>query len=235
MKKFILKANKRSVLGRKVKNLRLEGMLPANIYGKNVKSLAIQMKTSEFADVFEKAGETGIIEVSVGKIRKPVLVQNVQTDPVSGEVLHADFRQVDLKEKVKATIPVEIVGESPVEKSGLGTVVIQLDEIEVEALPSDLLEKFVVDASKLEEVDSAVYVKDLKGSDKVKVLTDGEQIVVKVEPPQKEEEVTLPEAPVEGEEKPAGEAGEEAGGQVPGEEAPAKEETAPVEEKPKEE
>ena len=209
--------------------------MPANIYGKNVKSMAIQMKTSEFADVFEKAGETGIIEVSVGKIRKPVLVQNVQTDPVSGEVLHADFRQVDLKEKVKATIPVEIVGESPVEKSGLGTVVIQLDEIEVEALPSDLLEKFVVDASKLEEVDSAVYVKDLKGSDKVKVLTDGEQIVVKVEPPQEEEEVALPEAPVEGEEKPAGEAGEEAGGQVPGEEAPAKEETLAVEEKPKEE
>jgi large subunit ribosomal protein L25 len=199
MTKLQLKAEKRKVVGRKVKTLRAKGMLPGNIYGKDVESVSIQINSKEFRDTFKKAGETSIVEISLGTETRPVLISEVQVHPATDEVLHVDFRQVNLKEKVTAQIPVEISGESPVEKSGLGTVVLLTRELEVEALPADLPEKFDVDASKLTEVDQAVKVSDLKVSGDVEIKADPEQIVVKVEPPQKEEEVVAPPAP-EGEE-----------------------------------
>lgn len=199
MTKVTLKAEVRKLIGRKVKLLRKEGVLPANIYGKDIKSISIQLNSKEFREVFKKAGETVIVEIQLGKEEvKPVLVSDMQIHPATGEILHVDFRQVNLKEKVSASIPVEIVGESPAEKSGLGTVVLVTQELEVEALPTELPEKFEVDATKLTEVDQTVKVSDLEVSKEVEIKTDGEQIVAKVEPPQKEEVVEAP-APTESE------------------------------------
>ena len=205
MDKHTIKAEKRKILGQKVKTLRKEGILPANIYGKKVKSLAVQLPLNEFEKIYKKAGETGIIEVSVGGTKKPVLINNIQRHPVTDLPLHVDFLQVDLKEKVTADVPVNLVGESPAEKSGLGTVVQHINEIEVEALPADLPEKFEIDLSKLTEVDQAVFVKTLPvDAKKVEIKNDAEQILVKVEPLRKEEEAP---APVESEEE--GEGAEE--------------------------
>ena len=147
--KITLKSEKRELFGRKVKRLRKAGKIPANIFGKKIKSEAVSIDNKEFIEVFEKAGETQIIDLT----GKPVLVSNTQVDPISGEYLHIDFRQVDLTEKIEAMVPVEIEGESPAEKQSLGTVVQQIHEIEVEALPTDLPEKIIVDASVLVEVD----------------------------------------------------------------------------------
>lgn len=195
-----LKVEQRKVLGRKVKNLRLEGVLPANIYGKKVKSEAVQVSTSDFEKVYAATGETGLVELTVGGKKRPVLINNVQTDPATEAVLHADFMQVDLKEKVSAQVPVELSGESPAEKEGKGTVVQYIDEIEVEALPRDLPEKFEVDLSGLEEVNVAVYVKDLSfDQSKVKIEEDPEGIIVKVEPPREVEEEAPPTEEVSGE------------------------------------
>ncbi|MGB6838724.1 MAG: 50S ribosomal protein L25 [Microgenomates group bacterium] len=218
MQKHTLKAEKRKVFGRKVKTLRNEGVLPANIYGKKVKSLAIQFPQKDFEKVYKEAGETGIVELALGKQKRPSLIHNVQVDPVSDAPLHVDFLQVDLKEKVVAAVPLELIGESPAEKQGLGTVVQYINEVEIEALPADLPEKFEIDLSKLAEVDQAVTVKDLPvKSKKMKIKSDPKQILIKVEPPRKEEEVAPPpteevveeeeavpaeEAAVEGEEKP---------------------------------
>lgn len=194
--KITLKSEKRELFGRKVKRLRKAGKIPANIFGKKIKSEAVSIDNKEFIEVFEKAGETQIIDLT----GKPVLVSNTQVDPISGEYLHIDFRQVDLTEKIEAMVPVEIEGESPAEKQNLGTVVQQIHEIEVEALPTDLPEKIIVDASILVEVDQAIYVKDLKVDKKVEIKTDLESIVVKVEPPTKEEVVeVVAEVPAEGE------------------------------------
>lgn len=229
MTKISLKAEKRTITGRKVKNLRKQGIIPANIYGKDVKSVSVQVKGKEFGEAFKKAGETGIIDLTLGKDVRPVLVGNVSLQPATGEVLHVDFRQVNLKEKVTAAIPVELIGESPAEKGGLGTAVLLVQELEVEALPTDLPEKFEVDATKLAEVDQAVKVADLKyDKSKVEVKAEPDEIVAKVEPPQKEEEIPAPtpqavegEAPAEGE-KPA------EGGEVKAEEKAAE---APQEKK----
>lgn len=195
MSTITLKSIKRDIFGRKVKQLRKKGLIPANIFGNNIESESISVDSKEFSTVFKKAGETQIIDLN----GKPVLVSNIQVHPVDGEYLHIDFRQVDLKQKIEAKVPVEIEGESPAEKQNLGTVVQQLDEIEVEALPADLPEKIIVDISGLVEVDQAIHVKDLKVSKNVVIKTDMESIVVKIEPPIKEEVVEVAPVAVEGE------------------------------------
>ncbi|MBL7036813.1 50S ribosomal protein L25 [Candidatus Microgenomates bacterium] len=204
MSNIKLKSEKRTVFGRKVKKLREAGKVPANIFGKKVKSNAITVDLKEFKKVYSEAGETQIIDLS----GKPVLVSNMTKDPVSEDILHIDFRQVDLTEKISAAVPIVIEGESPAEKQGLGTVVSQIDEVEVEALPTDLPEKIVVDVSILLEVDQAIYIKDLKVSSKVEIKEDADAIIVKVEPLQKEEEVVVavPAEGVEGAEAIEGEA-----------------------------
>ncbi len=199
MDKNVLKAESRKIVGRKVKNLRKQGLLPANVSGNKVKSLALQLPLSDFEEIYKEVGETGLIDLHVGSETKPVLVHNVQKHALTDEVIHVDFLQVDLKVKVEADVPVEVVGESPAEKQALGTVVQHLNTIKVEALPMDLPEKFEVSIESLAEVDQAIHVKDLKyDKAKVEVKTNEEEIVVKVEPPQKEEVIEAP-VPAEGE------------------------------------
>lgn len=208
MSKTILKAEKRVVEGRKVKNLRKKGFLPGNVYGKKVKSQSVQVNLKEFEKVYKEVGETGILTLDLGADGKPVLIHNLQLNPVSDIPVHVDFLQVDLKEKVEANIPVELVGESPAEKHALGTVVQYVNEIKVESLPMDLPDQFEIDINLLTEVDQFVSIKDLKyDKSKVEIKDDLESIVVKVEPPQKEEIVETP-VPAEGE-TPKEETGEE--------------------------
>jgi len=215
-----IKATKRKELGRKVKKLREKDLLPGNIYGKKVKSESITIELKEFKTIFKEAGETNIVNVALDGKNRPTLIHNVQTDPVTDIPLHVDFLQVDLKQKVTAQIPVEIVGESPAEKQGVGTVVQHADEIEVEALPAELPENFVIDASKLENVDDQVQIKDLSiDKSKVEVKDDLEKVIAKVEPLRKEEEVAPPpEETEEGEEETKEEEGGEEGEKEGGEE-----------------
>lgn len=235
MDKITLVADKRTVSGRKVKSLRYEGIIPANVFGKKIKSMALQVSLKDFEDVFNKAGETGIVDLSIKNGKKPentsVLISNVQKNPVSDTTIHVDFRQVDLKEKIEAAVPIEYSGESPAEKTGIGTVVHYVNEVTVEALPADLPEKFEVDVSSLTEVDQAVLVKDLKyDKAKVTIKDDLEKIITKVEPPQKEEVVVPPaeEAPAEGAqgEAPTGEEASATEGQTEAQ-AGSEEEKAP--------
>ncbi len=180
---------KREITGRKVKNLRANNILPANIFGKGVKSQAIQLEKKVFLELYEKVGETGIVELMIDKKSYPVLIANIQLHPVTNEPIHVDFKQVNLKEKVTATVPIVLTGEAPAEKNGEGTVVQQILEIEVEALPTDLPDEFELDTSSLEKVDDALALKDLKyDKNKVEIKADLELIVAKVEPPQEEEE-----------------------------------------------
>lgn len=197
MDKKILKAEIRKISGRKVKTLRAEGLLPANIYGKKIKSISIQINHKDFEKVYKETGETGIVLLEVGSDEKPVLVHNIQVDPVTDTMIHVDFFQVDLKQKVSAKVPVELVGESPAEKQTLGTVIQQINEIEVEAFPMDLPEKFEISVENLSEVDQAIFIKDIRvDKTKVEVRADPEAIIAKVEPPQKEEVVEVPVAEV---------------------------------------
>lgn len=214
-----LQAEARKVVGRKVKQLRRDGVLPANIYGREVKSQSVQVKLADFLKTFEEAGETGLISLQVDGVEHPVLIHNVQYHPITDAPVHADFFEVNLKEKVTATVPIEFTGESPIEKSQEGIVVPQLREVEVEALPTDLPENITVDVSELTEVGQAIKVADLKvDREKVEVKGDPEQIVVVIEEPAKVEEPVVA-APVEGEEgaAPAESEAPAEGGETPAE------------------
>ena len=201
--KIKLTVEKRKVTGRKVKALRQQGILPANIYGKKEKSLAVQLEAKSFLPVFKEAGETSLIELKVAdeKEVRPVLIHNVQFHPVEETPLHVDFYQVDLKEKVTTKVPVELICESPAIKDKIGILIQPLSEVEVEALPADLPEKIEVDISGLKAVGETVLVGSVKVSEGVKILTDEKEVLVKIEPPAKEEVTPKPveEAAVEGE------------------------------------
>lgn len=228
----ILAAEPRQVLGRKVKQLRREGVLPANIYGKKIKSESVQVKLPDFQKVYEEVGETGLVALKIGSSEHPVLIHNVQLDSVSDLPLHADFMEVDLKEKVTATVPIEFTGESPIEKSQEGILVPQLREVEVEALPTDLPENITVDVSELDVLGKAIKVADLKvDRAKVEIKGDPEQIVVVIEEPAKVEEPVVA-APTEGEEGVPVAEGETPAAE--GEAAPEGEAPAPAEEKKEE-
>lgn len=184
-----LTANKRDLKGRKVKSLREEGVLPANIFGKKIDSQTIKLDYVEFMKTLEDAGETTLIDLEVDGKSNPVLISEVQTDPVTDRPIHVDFLHVDLKEKVTAEVPVELIGESPAERQALGTVVQYLDELEVEALPAELPEKFEVTIDDLKDVDDTIFVKDVEvEKDKVEIQNDPDLILAKVEPPREEEE-----------------------------------------------
>lgn len=234
MARLKLPVKKRDLLGRKVKKLRSEGILPANVYGKKVKSQAVQLEIQQFMPAYREAGETGLIDLLIegSKAVKPVLVHNVQYDPVTDNPIHVDFHQVTLTEKVKAEIPVELIGESLAAEQKIGILVRMLDEVEIEALPTDLPEKIEVDISSLEKVGDMIKVGEMKIDEKkVALLTDASRLVVKIEPPTKVEEEKPAEAEAEGEGIVEGE-GEKAA-QESAEEAPTKEGAgqAPAEEK----
>lgn len=231
--KVKLTAEKRKVTGRKVKTLRQEGILPINVYGKGIKSLAAQLELKFFLPVYQKVGETGIVELKLTNESKarPVLIHNVQLDPVSDQPLHADFYQVDLKKKVSTEVPVELVGESPAAKEKLGILIQLLNEVEVEALPTELPEKLELDISGLKKVGDAVVVADLKVPKEVKVLTPEKEILAKIEPLAKEEEVAPPPTE-EGAEEEKAEGEEEEEGKAEGEKKAPEEGKAPSKEEP---
>lgn len=180
MKRPKLAVENRKVFGKKVKKLRKEGLFPANIYGKDIKSQAVQLPYKDFEKIFKEAGETSLVDVEVNGEAKPSLIHNVQIDPLTSTPLHADFYQVNLKEKVKTMVPLVVVGEPKAVTDKIGLLLQTISEIEVEALPEDLPEKIEVYVKPLAAVDEQLTVEDLKVAKEITVLTDPAQVVVKI-------------------------------------------------------
>lgn len=211
MKAISLEAVKREITGKKVRVLRKEGLVPVGVYGKDVKSLSLSVKAKEFEKVYSKVGETGLVDLKFEGKSLAVLVKNVQIHPLSRKILHAELHAVKLTEKIKAKVPVELVGESPAVQNNLGVLLQTLNEIEVEALPTDLPEKIEVDVSALAEIDQQVTVAELRAVKGVEILTNSGELVVKVAPAVSEEtakELAAEEA-VKAAEAPAQETGRE--------------------------
>ncbi len=202
MTTFELQADPRTLLGRKTKQLRTQGIVPANIFGAKIKSLAIQLASRTLLDTMRQAGETGLIQLKIKGDTKthPVLVSGYAQDPVSGTMLHVDFHEVDLTQKTTATVPLKAVGESEAVKSGM-VLVMQKNELEVEALPTELPDLIEVDISVLSEVGATIHAKDLKvDRSKVTLSVGDDEVIATIQEPAKEEVVEAPAAPAEGEE-----------------------------------
>lgn len=180
MQRESLTATKRIITGKKVKHLRKEGILPGNVYGKAIKSLSLQLPLKEFVSVYNKVHETGLVDLTIDKETLPVLIQNVQIHPVTYTPLHADFFKVNLKEKVKATVPIIAVGEAKAVTDKLGVLLQTLSEIEVEALPADLPEKIEVNVENLANIDDHINIADVKISKDVEIMAEPTEMIFRI-------------------------------------------------------
>lgn len=204
MNKYVLKAENRTLFGHSTRKLRRTGLVPATIFGKNVDSLSVQVPLVDFSKVFKQSGETSVVWLSVeGETKeRPTLIKSLTKSPVKGIVEHIDFHQVNLKEKVTANVPVEMIGESEAVKDGLAVLDQHLHEIEVEALPTEIPESIQFDISVLKVIGDHLKISDVKLPAGVELLSDPESLVVALSELQKEEEPLTPvvEAEVAGEE-----------------------------------
>lgn len=185
MTKHTFPVEPRLVTGRKVKQLRKTGIVPAGVFGKTIESVNVQLDSKLFLKLRKIIGESALLYLQIkgDSAERPVLVREVTVHPVTGELLHVSFNQVSLKEKVTANVSITTTGESPAERDKLGILVQQLDEVEIEALPTDIPEGFTVDISVLTEVDTSIAVKDLVvDTSKITITTDPESIIAKIEP-----------------------------------------------------
>ena len=180
MKRFKLAVEKRKIVGKKIKKLRKEGLLPANIYGKGVKSQSLQVPYKEFEKVYKEAGVTGIVDVTFDGEVRPSLIHNVHQDYYNHKLLHADFFQVNLKEKVKTMVKIVAVGEPKAVSEKLGLLLQPLSEVEIEALPTDLPDKIEVNVGPLAQVNDQITVGEIKAPAGVTILTDANQVVAKI-------------------------------------------------------
>ena len=174
-----LSVKKRDIHGKKVKNLRAQGLVPAVIYGKHVKAESISCVKNDLLKVYRTAWYSTPVELT-WDVDHLVLINSLQLDPISDEIIAADFLAVSRTEKDSAKIPVITFWESQLEKLNEGKIMLIKDEVEVEALPQDLPSKFEIDISVLETVNDVFFVKDLKVSDKVTVLDDPELPILTV-------------------------------------------------------
>lgn len=169
--------------------LRSQDIIPAVLYGHGIKSQVLQVDQRTFARVLKEAGHTSLINLSVGTTKHTVLIREVQLHPVKNSLLHVDFYQVRLDEKITAHVPLNFTGESPAVKDQGGVLVRNLDELELEALPQDLPHDIKVDISILKTFDEPIRIADLKLPQGVELLHEPEEVIALVQPPRTEEEL----------------------------------------------
>ena len=189
MDKIQIKAETREIKKGSPEKLRRVGKLPAVLYGNKVQNLALSLDAREFDKVLKKAGESTIVEVLTddGKTH-PVLIHDVQIHYLTSVPTHVDFYEVSMTTKLKAKVALEFTGESPAVKT-LGAILVKtLNEVEVESLPADLPHNIPVSLDNLKTLQDSIHVKDLVVSAKVKILTSGDEMVAKIQPPRAVEE-----------------------------------------------
>ena len=175
-----LKATLRVTTGH-TSRLRAEGRVPAVVYGHHAKPLAIALDGHEFRKVLAHAGRTHLIDLELdgGKAHK-VLVKEVQHHPRRQGAIHVDLYEVSMKEKLHVEVPVHVVGESPIVKRGDADLLQIISSLNVECLPGDIPEAFEVDVSALDEIDAGIRIEELKVPEGVTLLTEKEELIVKV-------------------------------------------------------
>ena len=215
----VLSIQPRSELRKHSRVLRRAGSIPAVIYGHRVDPVSVSVPRREFERAFHRSGKTQLMDLQLAGEPKPrkVLVRIVQYNPRGGDPIHIDFYQVNLKEKINADVPIVVVGESPAVQRREGELAQNLHSLKVHCLPADIPEHIEVDVSGLENVDDSIRISELTIPDEIEVVSDPEDVVIKVAAPR----VAEPEPVAEGEaaEGAEGEAAEGAEGAEGGSES----------------
>lgn len=190
-----LNAKSRTILGRLTNKLRTQDIVPAVVYGPEQKNASIEVNLKEFQKVFKEAGESSLIELSIGgeKTKRSVLIHEIQRNPITLSPIHIDFFQASLKEEVEVAIPLVFEGVSFAVKDLGANLVKNITEIEVKALPQNLPHEIKVDLTLLKNIGDHILIKDLKVASNVEILKKPEEIVVAATAVEKiEEELATP-------------------------------------------
>jgi large subunit ribosomal protein L25 len=182
MEQIELRAQSRTVFGKKTKALRRSGIVPATLYGPRTEALSLQMAAKEISTVLDQAGTNRLISLRIDDAGKPrmILARDVQRDVVTQSLLHVDLYEVVMTEKISAEIPITLIGEAPAVTNKEGLLVRGIDSLQVHCLPDQLSEAIEVDLSVLEVQDQAILVKDLMVGQDIEILTSPDEVVVKV-------------------------------------------------------
>jgi large subunit ribosomal protein L25 len=191
-KEFNIKAQSRTISGRKVKQLRNEGLIPAVVYGSGIDSTSITLDLKEFIKLYEEAGESTIIDLIIDDKKTPlkVLIKEIDIDYAKRRLLHASFYKVNMNEKITTVIPLEFIGEAPAEEND-AVILNNFDEVEVTCLPKDLPDHLDVDITKLTEIGDTFTFSELLLPDGVELAIDEEEMelpIVTASAPVTEEE-----------------------------------------------
>jgi large subunit ribosomal protein L25 len=198
-----LAAQHREIIGKKVAGLRRAGKLPAVVYGHGIDSDSVTVDAHEFEQLRRHSGPNALVDLSVdGDKPRPVLVQSVQVHPVNRRTLHVDLFLVRMTEQLTVDVPLVATGEAPAVALNGGTLLHPMESVRVRALPDHLPQSIEYSVESLVDFDTALHVRDLTVPSDVSLLTDGDEIIAKVQPPRVEEEpVVVAEAEgAEGEE-----------------------------------
>lgn len=213
-----LAAEHRDVIGKKVATLRNAGRLPAVVYGHGIDSDSISLDAHEFEQLRRRTGPNALLDLSVdGKKARPVLVHAVQVHPVHRRTLHVDLFLVRMTEELTVDVPLVATGDAPAVSLNGGTLLHPIESVRVRALPDHLPQSIEYSVTSLLDFDATVHVRDLTVPSDVTLLTDGDEIVAKVQAPRVEEVAVVAgiepvEGPPEGADEAAGAGGGEGSG-----------------------
>ena len=163
------------------------------IYGHNVDSVPVLVDGRDFVKAFQKVGRNQLVDLRLGDepVRK-ALIREVQRSPRDGDLLHVDFYQVNLTEKIESEVPIQIEGEVELVSKGEADLQRGLHVLKVECLPTDLPPAITVDVSSLKEIDDEIRVKDLKTPLGCEILDEPDDLIVKVAAHREEVEEVAP-------------------------------------------
>lgn len=178
MEKVVLHAAPRKVTGKQVKALRRAGKLPGVLYGHGIDSTAIQMDLRDATKILSGMTGSSLVTIELNGKEHSALVREKQRDFIKNILKHVDFQVVSLTEKIRARVGIELVGLSPAVKDFSAVVVTNMDHLEVESLPQYLPERIIIDISRLVKIGDAIFVRDVKVSDKVAILGNPDEMLV---------------------------------------------------------
>ena len=178
MDKIVIQATPRSVVGKQVRALRREGLLPAVLYGPHIKPITISMDAHSSSQTLKHMTASSLVTIELEGKEYPALVREKQRNFVTNKLLHIDFQVVSMTETLRTKVGIQLEGEAPVIDSFDAILINGLEELEVECLPQDLPERIIVDVTSLKNIGDAIHVRDIFISDKVEILDDKDEMIV---------------------------------------------------------
>ncbi|MCA0453464.1 MAG: 50S ribosomal protein L25 [Chloroflexi bacterium] len=180
---FVIEAQSRNIVGKKVSQLRRQGIVPVTVYGPKSEPVNLQVEYRPLQLALLKAGGTNLIQITVNGKATPVLAREVQRDILRNDIMHVDFFAVDMSAKITIDVPLHFVGESAAVSTKKGILVTGPTTLAVETLPSHLLNQIEIDISNLNEVGDSIHVRDLKLDSEITVLNDPDEMIARISQP----------------------------------------------------